>query len=130
MSYQPGGDLWIDQDIDGNVADYRRSLDLETATAAIGFRAGGTKFKREVVASPADGVIVVRLIADRPGSVSFTLSLTSEQWGGRAVAEGSRIAWRGRNRDSEGIAGRLTFEMRAHVSVDGGAVVRPGAGLR
>ena len=130
MSYQPAGDLWIDQDIDGSVADYRRSLDLETAIAAIGFRAGGTKFTREVVASPADGVIVVRLTADRPGSVSFTLSLTSEQRGGRAVAEGSTIAWRGRNRDSEGIAGRLTFAIRAHVSAVGGAVVPTGAALR
>ena len=130
MSYQPAGDLWIDQDIDGSVADYRRSLDLETAIAAIGFRAGGTKFTREAIASPADGVIVVRLTADRPGSVSFTLSLTSEQPGGPVAVEGSTIAWRGKNRDSEGIAGRLTFAIRAHVSAVGGAVVPTGAALR
>ena len=130
MSYQPAGDLWIDQDIDGSVAGYRRSLDLETAIAAIGFRAGGTKFTREAIASPADGVIVVRLTADRPGSVSFTLSLTSEQPGGPVAVEGSTIAWRGKNRDSEGIAGRLTFAIRAHVSAVGGAVVPTGAALR
>ena len=75
-------------------------------------------------------MIVVRLTADRPGSVSFTLSLTSEQPGGPAVAEGSTIAWRGKNRDSEGIAGRLTFAIRAHVSAVGGTVVPTGAALR
>ena len=130
MSYQPAGDLWIDQDIDGNVTDYRRSLDLETAIAAIGFRAGGTKFAREAVASPVDGVIVVHLTADRPGSVSFTLSLTSEQRGRPAKAEGSTIAWRGKNRDSEGIAGRLSLAIRAEVTAVGGAVVAVGATLR
>ena len=130
MSYQPAGDLWIDQDIDGMIAEYRRSLDLETAIATVRFRAGGTKFTREAVASPVDSVIVVRLTADRPGKVSFTLSLTSEQPGGPAVAEDGTIAWRGRNRDSEGIAGRLTFAIRAHVRTVGGGVVPTGAALR
>lgn len=130
MSYQPAGDLWIDQDIDGSVADYRRTLDLETAIATVNFRADGTKFTREAIASPSDGVIVVRLTADRPGRVSFTLSLTSEQPGGPAVAEGSTITWRGKNRDSQGIAGRLTFAIRAHVSSVGAVVVPTGASLR
>ena len=130
MSYQPAGDLWIDQEIDGNVADYRRSLDLETAITATGFRAGGTRFQREALASPADGVIVVRLTADRPGSVSFTLSLTSEQRGEPMAAAGRTIAWQGKNRDSEGIAGQLTFAIRANVRTVGGAVVPTGAALR
>jgi alpha-L-fucosidase 2 len=130
MSYQPAGDLWIDQDIDANIADYRRSLDLESAVATVGFRAGNTMFTREAIATPADGVIVVRLTANRPGSVSFTLSLTSEQPGGSVVADGSTITWRGRNRDSEGIAGRLAFAIRAQLAAAGGAIVSTGAALR
>lgn len=130
MSYQPAGDIWIDQDFEGAIADYRRSLDLETAIATVGFQAGATKFKREAVASPFDGVIFVRLTASGPGKVSFTLSLTSEQPGGPAVADGSTVICRGKNRDSEGIAGRLRFAVRAHVRTVGGVVIPSGAALR
>lgn len=130
MSFEPAGDLWIDQVVDGNVVDYRRSLDLRTAIAATSFRAGGTRFRREALASPADGVIVVRLIADRPGSVSFTLSLTSELRGGPIAATGRTIAWHGKNRDSEGIAGQIAFLIRASVRTIGGAVVLSDVALR
>ena len=113
MPYQPAGDVWIDQDVAGEIDAYRRGLDLETAVATTAFSAGGTSWLREAIASPADGVIVLRLSADRPGLVSFTLSLTSEQPGGPDPAGPDTIGWHGSNRDAEGIPGRLTFALRA-----------------
>ena len=70
MSYQPAGDLWIEQDLPGDAVGYRRALDLDAAVAVTTFRAGDTAFTREVLATAADGVIVIRLSADRPGSIS------------------------------------------------------------
>ena len=122
MSYQPAGDLWIEQDLPGDAVGYRRALDLDAAMAVTTFRAGDTAFAREVLATAADGVIVIRLSADRPGSITFALSLTSEQPGAADPATADTVGWHGHNRDAEGIAGRLSFAVRAQVRITGGTV--------
>ena len=77
---QPAGDLWIDQDIGGEVADYRRVPRPRNGHRCDDFRRRRATFTREVFASPVDGVIVVRLDrATGRAASSFMLSLTSEQ---------------------------------------------------
>jgi alpha-L-fucosidase 2 len=56
-------------------SDYRRSLDLRDGVATTTYSVGGVRYKREVFASAPDQVIVVRLTADKPGSISFTANL-------------------------------------------------------
>ena len=68
--YQPLGDLFLDF-AKGEVKDYRRWLDLATATAGVSFRRDGVTFTREIFASHPDQVIVIRLRADHPGALSF-----------------------------------------------------------
>ncbi len=64
--YQTLGNLWIEFPGAGESADYRRDLDLDTGTAGVRYRSGGTHFTREVFASAPDQVLVVRLVADKP----------------------------------------------------------------
>jgi alpha-L-fucosidase 2 len=130
MSYQPAGDLWIEQDLSGEASDYRRALDLDAAIVATTFRAGETAFTREVLATAVDGIIVVRLSADRPGKITFALSLTSEQPGESDPATKDAIGWHGHNRDAEGIRGGLTLVMRAQVRSTGGNTRPTGTALR
>jgi alpha-L-fucosidase 2 len=60
----------------------------------VSYRTGGVRYRREVFASAPDQVIVLRVTADRPGSVSFSLQLdrlqdaTSEVFGDRIVMTG------------------------------------------
>ena len=54
---------------------YRRQLDLDTAIATTTFEKDGTKYTRQVFASPVDDVIVIRLTADKPGAISVDVSL-------------------------------------------------------
>jgi len=54
---------------------YQRRLDLDTATATTTFESDGTTYKREVFASPVDQVVVVRLIANKPGGISIEVGL-------------------------------------------------------
>ena len=82
--YQPLGDLLIDfapsqatGSGPGEVTDYRRWLDLQTATAGVSYRRDGVTFTREIFASHPDQVIVIRLRADRPGALAFTAQLVS-----------------------------------------------------
>ncbi|MEY4918049.1 MAG: hypothetical protein RL616_1962, partial [Verrucomicrobiota bacterium] len=76
-SYQTLGDLRLKFSYtDTNAApDYRRELDLTTATASTEFLRGGVKFTREIFVSAPDQVIVMRLTADKPGQLNFDATL-------------------------------------------------------
>ncbi|RMF87451.1 MAG: glycoside hydrolase family 95 protein, partial [Planctomycetota bacterium] len=73
-SYQTLGDLKIDLG-HKDVADYVRRLDLSKAIASVEYSYQGVRYRRTVFSSPVDQVLVVRLEADRPGSISCTLHL-------------------------------------------------------
>jgi alpha-L-fucosidase 2 len=60
------------------VSDYKRTLDLNTATAAVTFRSRGVTFNREVFTSHPDKIMVMRLTAGKKKSISFTASLASK----------------------------------------------------
>ncbi|MEV7215557.1 glycoside hydrolase family 95 protein [Kitasatospora cineracea] len=78
QGYQPLGALHLDFADGGEQADdYRRSLDLDRAVHAVEYRQGGVRLRREGFLSAPAKLLVLRLTADRPGSVSFTARLTS-----------------------------------------------------
>jgi alpha-L-fucosidase 2 len=82
QSYQPLGDLKLVFDAEADAANYRRSLDLDTAIAAA--RCGA--LTREAFVSAVDQVIVVRL----SGPVGFTATLSS-QIPSTATVEGATL---------------------------------------
>ena len=59
--YQPAGDLYLECLNQGPIADYRRELDLETASATVSYLAGGRRFTRQYVAHLVEDLILVRL---------------------------------------------------------------------
>jgi len=65
----------------GQPQDYRRTLDLDRAVATVSYRVGDTSFRREILASHPDQVIVIRLTADRPKQISFEATLVGGQVG-------------------------------------------------
>jgi hypothetical protein len=75
--YQPLGDLHLGFSGSGEVTEYRRWLDLKTATAGVSFRREGVKFTREIFASHPDQVIVIHLRTDKPGALAFTAGFSS-----------------------------------------------------
>jgi alpha-L-fucosidase 2 len=73
--YQPLGDLTLAFLGLGQVSNYRRELDLDAAVTTVYFRADGVNYQRDIFCSAADQVIVIRLTADKPGSITFIASL-------------------------------------------------------
>jgi alpha-L-fucosidase 2 len=73
MTYQPTGDLVLDFPGHEQATDYRRTLDLDAATAAVSYRCQGVTYCREVFASHPDQAIVVRLSADREAALTTTI---------------------------------------------------------
>ncbi|MBD5149777.1 MAG: glycoside hydrolase family 95 protein [Oscillibacter sp.] len=76
-SYQPVGGLKLTFRHPGEVRDYRRSLCLEDAAVRISYRAGETGFSREMLVSHPHQVLAVRLEADRPGALFFSVGFES-----------------------------------------------------
>jgi alpha-L-fucosidase 2 len=62
-------------DTNAPVAGYRRELDLDDAVTRMQFRRGDVEFTREMFVSAPDEVMVLRLSANRPGQISFVVSL-------------------------------------------------------
>jgi alpha-L-fucosidase 2 len=79
QAYQPLGDLrLLLYGIDDNeTGRYYRDLDMETGIASVSYVYAGVRYTREVFVSYPDRVLVVRITADKPGSVSFDVSLDS-----------------------------------------------------
>lgn len=57
------------------VEHYRRELDLNEAVTRLQFTRGDVTFTREMFVSAPDEVMVLRLNANRPGQISFVVSL-------------------------------------------------------
>lgn len=81
MKYQCLANLHLFFKNQDSVTDYKRWLDLETGISGVSYTAGGISYQREVFSSAPDQVIVVRITANRPGSISFTANLRGEKPG-------------------------------------------------
>lgn len=63
---------------------YCRGLNLRTAVASVDYVSGGVHYRREAFVSAADNVLVIRITADRPGSVLLYANLTRRPYQGRS----------------------------------------------
>lgn len=125
MPYQTLGDLMLDFPGLGATDGYRRELDLDSAMAATRFTAGGVTHMRQVVASPADRLIAIRLSASGSGKLDVDIALRSPQREVQVVADGpAGLLMTGRNGMSKGVEGHLRFAARLAATVEGGRVAR------
>ncbi|HOW64442.1 MAG TPA: glycoside hydrolase family 95 protein [Candidatus Paceibacterota bacterium] len=122
MPYQTLGDLLLTFPGTTNVADYRRDLDLDTATATVRYTVGGVQYTREVFASAPDNVIVTRLTADKPGALSFVAGMKTPMKAKVETEGGDTLIMRGTGGDSGGIKGQLQFQARVKIIAKEGTV--------
>ncbi|MFI6825747.1 glycosyl hydrolase family 95 catalytic domain-containing protein [Kribbella sp. NPDC050241] len=76
QAYLPLGDLLLEYRTAGEVTQYRRELDLDTATATAEYEVGGLAVRQQVFVSKPAGALVLRLTASRP--IGLTARLTSQ----------------------------------------------------
>lgn len=74
--YLPFGDLNLRMVHTENVKDYRRELDLSEGIHRMEYMADGVRYMRECFVSYPDHVFVMRITADRPGSVHLSAHLS------------------------------------------------------
>jgi alpha-L-fucosidase 2 len=122
MPYETAGDLMLTFPDSASVENYRRDLNLDTAVTTVEYSEGGTRFTRQVFASPADQVIVVHLTADKKGSISFAAGFKTPQKVNIETESGNTLVMRGTNAAVSGIKGALKFQVRARVLAEGGTI--------
>jgi alpha-L-fucosidase 2 len=117
VPYQPLGDLHLKFPGGRDVADYKRSLDLDTGIARTTYQTPGGSFEEEVFASvPDDHLIVVRLAGNRPGQISFTVSLSREA-NAKTTAEGSTLTMIGQALRQDGKADEGNNGVKFHAEL-------------
>ncbi|UUN30711.1 glycoside hydrolase family 95 protein [Streptomyces sp. FIT100] len=127
--YQVLGDLQLTFPGAGEVSEYERELDLETAVTRVGYRHDGLRYTREVFASAPDQVIVMRMTSEEPGSLSFTAGFTTPQRATASPVDGATFALDGVSGDSEGRAGAVRFRALVRALPEGGSVTTDGETL-
>lgn len=75
--YQPLGDINLIFGKHIKHTNYKRELDLHTATVNVTYTVGEVLYSREHFASNPHQVIVTKISANKPGNISFTVSLTT-----------------------------------------------------
>ncbi len=121
-AYQTVGDLSIELPAHREVSDYRRDLDIGDAVAHVSYKAGPVTYKREYFCSHPDGVMVVRLTADKPGSYSGTVLL-------KDAHEAQVVAGKNRLTAAGALPNGLKYETQLIVVNEGGSVEAKGQAI-
>jgi alpha-L-fucosidase 2 len=111
-------------------SDYLRWLDLARGTTGSEYTRNGIHFEETVFSSVPDQAITIRLVADRPGSISFRAELRgmrNQTHSNYATdyfqmdGDGQDgLILRGRSADYLGVKGQLRYEARLKVIPEGG----------
>ncbi len=132
MKYQCLANLHLFFKNQDSITNYKRWLDLENGVSGVSYTAEGITYQREVLASAPDQVIVIRITADKPGSISFTANLRGErnQVHSNYATDYFRmdpfgndgLILTGKSADYMGIEGKMRYEARIKAIPDGGTM--------
>ncbi|WP_276365478.1 glycoside hydrolase family 95 protein [Chryseolinea sp. H1M3-3] len=121
--FQPVGSLHLTFNGHNSFTKYYRELDIKKAVAKTSYTVGDVVYTREVLASFPDRVIVIRLTASRPRSLSFSASYSTPQ--PKAVIQTSstkELTIAGTTIDHEGVEGKVRFKGITRIKLEGGTL--------
>lgn len=128
-AYQAFGDVVVEFQ-HGIPTNYRRQLDLEKALHAVTYECDGVHYRNEAFASHPAGVMVFRYTADKPGSLTGSVSLsdahkaTISAAGNCITSSGSLAGYQCKTKTPYSIV--LDYEAQVRVLNDGGTVQAVG----
>lgn len=120
--FEPAGELNLVFNGYENYTNYYRELDIEKAVAKTTYAVADVSYTREVLASFPDRVIVMKLTASKPKSVSFTAFYTTPQ--PNAVVKTTpdkQLTISGNTIDHEGVKGMVKYKGISQFKQTGGS---------
>jgi alpha-L-fucosidase 2 len=129
--YQPMANLNLsfDNHDESRVQNYLRKLSMDSSLVTITYQLDGISYKRELFASYPDQVIVMRISASKPGSISLNASMNSLQPSAQSGIENGDLVISGGTKDLKEdtyaervIPGKMKWKSRVKMQNRGGKV--------
>jgi alpha-L-fucosidase 2 len=123
QKFEPVGSLQLSFDGQDNYSDYYRDVDIEKAVTKTSYTVGDVTYTREALASFPDRVVVMRLTANKPGSISFTASFTTPQKKATIkTTPAKELTIFGTTSDHETVKGMVRYKGIVRMKLDGGSL--------
>jgi alpha-L-fucosidase 2 len=129
MPYQTVGNLNLSFPGHDNYSGYYRELNLENAVVSSHYNLNGVTFTTKVFSSFPDQVIIARISADKPGSVSFSATMDRPKPSKGNIPEvkvisngNNELILTGITSDHETVIGKVQFEAKVKIIATGGTV--------
>jgi alpha-L-fucosidase 2 len=122
MPYQTVGNLRLSFPGHENYSDYYRELDIDKAVVSYHYNYNGINYKTSAIASSPDQVIIIRISADKPGSVSFSATMDRPSEVVVSTMGNNELIMSGKTSDFETVKGNVQFETKVKILTSGGSV--------
>ena len=122
MPYQTVGDLNLLFPGHENYSDYYRELDIENAVETSRYKIDGVNYQSKVFASFPDQVIIVRITADKPGSINFAATMSRPAAVDISTKSNNELIMSGITGNCDSVKGKVKFQAHVKVLTDGGSV--------
>jgi alpha-L-fucosidase 2 len=122
MPYQTVGDLNIFFPGHESYSDYYRELDIEKAVATTQYKVNGVSFQSKAFASFPDQVIIIRISADRPGSINFSATMDRPSKISVSTRGDNELILSGVTGDCDAVKGAVQFQANVKILTESGTV--------
>lgn len=122
MPYQIVGNLRLNFPGHENSANYYRELDIENAVVSSRYSVDDVNYETKVFSSFPDQVIVVKIEADKKGSISFSATMDRPDPVVISTNGNDELVMSGVTSDHETVEGKVKFEAIVKIITDEGTV--------
>jgi alpha-L-fucosidase 2 len=122
MQYQLAGSLFIYTEDNQPFTHYYRDLDIGNAISTVRYNKGGIIYTRETFTSLKDQVVVIRITANKPKSISFSLGMNSPMPNYKVITENNMLKLSGITGDLEGKKGAVKYVTLVKTKTEGGTL--------
>lgn len=120
MPYQTAGSLVIDVPGAEEATDYVRDLDISKAVASMSYTAKGVRYRREYLAVIPGKVILVRLTADKKGSIHCKLGMQTPFKVSQTTVKEGRLLHAGVSGSADNKVGKVRYQVQVLPQAEGG----------
>jgi alpha-L-fucosidase 2 len=129
MPYQTAGSLMIRFNDQAPITAYQRDLDLSRALATVSYKLNGVHYKREYIAPVSDNIMMVRLTADKPGSISCSLGMQTPYKAYTTQTKDGKLLHSGVSSSNGNKTGKLRYQVQVLPKVEGGKLSFTDSGI-
>ena len=121
--FQPLGNLNLKFDGHEKYTNYKRELDIQNAISTTTYEVDGVTYTRQAFVSFAERVIVIRLTANKKGSISFAANYATQHKVKNFNISGAKdLEISGTASDHEGVKGLIKFKGISRIKLDKGSL--------